>query len=248
MPVDVTPRRTSRRSAASRLSTGGTRSKSMAPSCQAPPSLTSGNRTRRRCCTIPPCPPSTSPLRRADVRLLRHAHRLGGRHPGGDAAAAGGARHRRRPRSSSSASRATRPALEAGPYRRYREVLGRGAAAVGRDFGVDRRARGARRVRRRPSATGRRSRTPPRRSPGCRRASSSASSRTATTTCSRASDARLGVDVRLGRSRPQQVGALQAESARTSSSRSSGSACRGSGSSTSPRACSTTTCRRRRSA
>ena len=91
------------------------------------------------------------------------------------------------------------------------------------------------------SATGRPSPIRRRRWPGSTSGSGSASSPTATTTCSpdRRRDSRRRSTGSSPRSRP---GATSPTST-TSRSPSSGSGCRASGSSTSPRACSTTTCR-----
>ena len=130
--------------------------------------------------------PGSAPVRRRDVRLLRHARRLGGRpRPGLPSRRLGGRRRAWSGAAILQAYMAVEREVEAGPYRPYREVLAEirarrrgppGLAARPRPRGVPRRQRARR---------GSRSPTPTPRSSGCARpATRSASSRTSTTTCS----------------------------------------------------------------
>ena len=131
-------------------------------------------------------------------------------------------------------------AAEAGPYRRYREILHDAPARAGRSLWRRTGRGGGRRVRR----FGRRLAGVPRFDRGaraaCTSASAWASSPTATTTCSPDRPSASATDVRLGRDRRRRPGATSRAST-TSRSRSSGSGSRASGSSTSPRASTTTT-------
>ena len=143
-------------------------------------------------------------LRGPDLRLLRHAHRLGGRDPGRPAAGPGAARRSTRPTTSCSRQYAAIEApAEAGPYRTLpRDPRRRRSSGVAARYGVAAGRGGGRRRSPIRSATGRPSPIRPRRS----RRLHERFRLGVITNCDddlfARSATRLGDDVRLGRDRP----------------------------------------------
>ena len=140
---------------------------------------------------------------------------------------------------------ASESAAEAGPYARYRDILGRCLREVGAHYGVEPDAAEVEAFGGR-SPTGRPFPIRRRRSRRSIAGSASASSPTATTTCS-PGPRRVSRRRSTGSSRPSRSAPTSRIRA-VSGSRSSGSGCRANGSCTWHRACSTTMSRRRRSA